>query len=121
MKGKTSKNENVDAYFYALNPGVRGIARQLRNIVKEASPQIEESLKWGMPVYAQNGLVCCIMATKSHVSFIFYSGARLADPRGLFEGQGKKMRHVKLGALEDIRKAQFKAWVNQAVKLNLEK
>lgn len=33
---------------------------------------------------------------KSHVNVGFYNGASLEDPAGLLEGNGKRMRHVKL-------------------------
>lgn len=33
---------------------------------------------------------------KAHVNVAFFHGASLADPKGLLEGDGKYMRHVKL-------------------------
>jgi hypothetical protein len=33
---------------------------------------------------------------KSHVNIGFFNGALLEDPAGLLEGNGKRMRHVKL-------------------------
>ena len=35
-------------------------------------------------------------AFKAHANVGFYYGAMLADPAGLLEGAGKRMRHVKL-------------------------
>jgi hypothetical protein len=35
-------------------------------------------------------------AFKAHVNIGFFQGASLADPAGLLEGAGKRMRHVKL-------------------------
>jgi hypothetical protein len=37
-----------------------------------------------------------VNAFKAHASVGFYYGAMLADPAGLLEGTGKRMRHVKL-------------------------
>jgi hypothetical protein len=37
-----------------------------------------------------------VNAFKAHVNVGFFRGAELADPRGLLEGTGKYMRHVKL-------------------------
>jgi hypothetical protein len=58
------------------------------------------------------------MANKAHVTFGFYKGVELADPEDLLEGTGKGMRHVKVRAKEDIRKAQFTKWVREAMKVN---
>ena len=37
-----------------------------------------------------------VNAFTDHVNVGFYRGAELADPAGLLEGAGKRMRHVKL-------------------------
>ena len=37
-----------------------------------------------------------VNAFKAHAAVGFYHGATLNDPAGLLEGQGKRMRHVKL-------------------------
>ena len=37
-----------------------------------------------------------VNAFKAHANVGFYYGAMLADPAGLLEGEGKRMRHVKL-------------------------
>lgn len=37
-----------------------------------------------------------VAVLRSHVNLGFYHGASLADPDGLLEGTGKKLRHVRL-------------------------
>ena len=37
-----------------------------------------------------------VSAYKAHANVGFYYGAMLVDPAGLLEGEGKRMRHVKL-------------------------
>lgn len=37
-----------------------------------------------------------VNAFSAHVNVGFFQGASLADPAGLLEGDGKRMRHVKL-------------------------
>jgi hypothetical protein len=37
-----------------------------------------------------------VNAFKAHANVGFFHGAMLADPTGLLEGAGKRMRHVKL-------------------------
>jgi hypothetical protein len=39
---------------------------------------------------------CYVAAFGAHVNVGFFYGAALADPAGLLEGAGKRMRHVKL-------------------------
>ena len=42
----------------------------------------------------------------------------MTDPEGRIEGTGKKMRHIKVRGLEDIRPEQYVSWVREAVALS---
>ncbi len=59
-------------------------------------------------------------AAKNHVTFGFWRGTDLDDDKGLLEGTGDKMRHIKVRSREDIQKPAFKKLLKQAVKLNKE-
>ena len=41
--------------------------------------------------------------TSKWVNLGFYQGVGLADPEGLLEGTGAKMRHVKIRSLDDAQ------------------
>jgi hypothetical protein len=43
-----------------------------------------------------------VSAFKAHANVGFFYGAVLADPAGLLEGEGKRMRHVKLRAGKEL-------------------
>jgi len=43
-----------------------------------------------------------VNAFKAHVNVGFFRGAEIADPKGLLEGTGKVMRHVKLRPGDDF-------------------
>jgi hypothetical protein len=50
------------------------------------------------------------------VQFGFIRGASLADPRGLLEGDGQYVRHIKVHTLDDIDEAAFGALLRQAAR-----
>jgi hypothetical protein len=120
MKTKSSKMSGVDLYLGQLKPPIKDIAVALRALIKEAAPKAEESIKWGMPVYMSSGLLCSIMAAKRHVSFIFYDGIGLSDPKGFLEGSGKKMKLIKFRELKEVKKGILQSWIKQAIKINAE-
>ena len=82
MPRKSTSKEKVDAYIARLSPPHKQFMESLRKIVVKASPKLEEKYKWRMPCYFRKGLVCYISAGKRHVTFGFYRGARLKDPKG---------------------------------------
>lgn len=117
-KAIAARAGDIDAYLGKLDPGARALVAALRRVVLRASPGIEESLKWSMPVYSKNGLVCWLHAARSHAAIGFYQGASLTDPKRLLEGEGKRLRHMKVRTSREIRPAVVAGWVRQAVRLN---
>jgi hypothetical protein len=92
----------VQESFETLNPALKPIAEAIREMVLAQSPEIKEELKWGMPNYTYDRLMAYIIFAKSRVSLGFHKGSKIAsaDDRGILEGAGTFMRHVKLTSLE---------------------
>jgi hypothetical protein len=64
---------------------------QLREIIRQADPEISEAVKWkkpsrpeGVAVWVSNGNLCMADILKNAVRLTFPNGAQLADPSGLF-------------------------------------
>jgi len=56
-----------------------------------------------------------ILPHKKWVNLGFYQGADLADPAGLLEGTGAKMRHVKIRSVDDANQPAVQALIRQAL------
>jgi hypothetical protein len=111
----------IESYISTLKGEQREIADRLRTIIKKAAPGAEEQLKWGMPVYSKNGLLCYFRAFANHVSFGFYDHRDvLQDPRGVLEGTGKGA-HVKLRFVDDVEPARFDAWIRAVAARNAQR
>ena len=113
--------KTVDNYIAQLNDDQAEIVAKVREIILEAAPDADESIKWAQPVYEINGPFAYIKAFKNSVNFGFWRGVDIQDSYDLLVGSGEKMRHVKLVNLEDINEGAFKDYVQQAIKLNLTK
>jgi hypothetical protein len=112
--------KTIDAYI-AKHPDWRGdVLRALHALVLETAPGATAGIKWAQPVYEWNGPLIFVKAASRHVTFGFWRGAELADPDGLLDGDGERMRHIKLKSL-DLPRSQLQAWVREAIWLNTEK
>lgn len=109
---------SVDEYINQLDGWKVDAARQLRVIVIQAAPQAEERFKWAQPVYELNGPFCYFKAFKNTINFGFWRGVELDDPRKLLQGEGGKMRHVKITSPDDIDASALSDFVHQAVSIN---
>ncbi|MFZ0546327.1 MAG: DUF1801 domain-containing protein [Candidatus Promineifilaceae bacterium] len=93
---------------------------QLRQLVHEAYPEIDEEWKWETPVWAHKGNIVAGGIFKDHVKLNFFKGALLEDPHGLFNAglEAKKTRAIDFHQGEEINKAALIELIQAAVALN---
>lgn len=60
--------------------------------------------------------ICLVVVYRDHVNLLFPRGADLKDPRGLLEGSGKAMRHIKMFSPGDADRPGVRALIRQAKK-----
>ncbi len=117
-------SEQIDKKI-ADYPDWRGqVLADVRRLVREADPEIVEDCKWrGAPTWSHNGLICLANIFKDTVKVIFSSGAKLADPKGIFNSEltGNAWRGITLSEKDKINERAFKELVQSAVGLNMMK
>ena len=93
---------------------------RLRELIRDAAPQIVEEWKWETPVWSLGGIICTGESYKSHVKLTFAKGASLPDPAHLFNASmdGKVRRAIDLREGDVIDEAAFKELIRAAVALN---
>ena len=114
-----SKRVDLDQYLSSYNEQIGLLARDVRNMILELVPEMDEAIKWKNLFYEQNGFVCAIVLHKDHVNLQFARGTELKDPAKMLEGTGKKIRHVKIYDSDAINTEQFKNLIIEAVNLNI--
>src|SRR5262245_61492050 len=70
-----SKDPRVDAYIAKSADFAKPILNHLRRIVHAACPDVEETMKWGMPHFTHKGILCGMAAFKQHCTFGFWKRA----------------------------------------------
>ena len=114
-------SEQIDKKI-ADHPDWRGrLLEGIRRLVREADPEILEEWKWrGALTWSHNGLVCVANIFKDTVKVVFASGAKLADPNGIFNSEldGNAWRGITFSEKDKINEPAFKRLVRSAVELN---
>ena len=108
----------VEEFIQNASASVRPLLEDLRELVREEIPEAKEEIKWGRPVYSLNHIVCYLAAAGDHANLGFYRGIELDDPKGLLEGEGKKLRHIKVYRTEEIRRRWYGSLLKQAARLD---
>ena len=80
--------------------------QRVREVIKEADPEIVEEWKWETPVWSHNGVVCTGETYKNIVKMTFAKGASLKDPSRLFNSslEGRVRRAIDIREGERVTK-----------------
>jgi hypothetical protein len=84
--------------------GMRGCGRDVRELLHDGHPT----------ACVGDAAFGYVNAFTAHVNVGFFRGAEIADPHGLLEGTGKRMRHVKLSPERDVDSAALTKLIETA-------
>lgn len=98
---------------------LREISEGLRDLVREALPEVRERLNpWHVYSFAGRQDFCYLAVSSHHVSLGFIKGTKLRDPGQLLEGTGKNLRHVKFRRLEDLDRIGLRELIAEAMEFD---
>jgi hypothetical protein len=118
VKAGSGAGKTVEAYVARLEGWQADAAQRLRDVVRSAAPSLKESMKWGQPVYEDNGPVCYFRTNSDHLTFGFWRGTELDDPGQRLEGEGDRMKHLKIHSADEVTGESLADFVRQGVDLN---
>jgi hypothetical protein len=96
FSGAVIRDPRIEAWFDLTDP-LRSMARPWFERMRGCGDDVRELLHDGCPVACVGDApFAYVNAFKAHANVGFFHGAMLADPSGLLEGAGRRMRHVKL-------------------------
>ena len=122
-----SPSEQIDAIIKEPGDWRGKKLSQLRAVIRKADPDLVEEVKWkkpskpsGVPVWSHNGILCVADTLKNAVRLTFPKGARIKDPKKLFNTRldSKTVRAIDFFEADTINEAALKAIIVDAVKLN---
>ena len=117
FNGAVRRDPRIEAWFYGFADPLRLTVRPWFERMRNCGADVRELLHDGCPTACVGDAPFgYVNAFKAHANVGFFHGAMLADPASLLEGDGKRMRHVKLrpgretddAALGDLVAAAYK-------------
>src|SRR5258707_7075453 len=103
---------------------------QLRALILKADPAVVEEVKWkkpsnpmGVPVWSHDGIICVGDTLKNAVRLTFPKGAKVKDPKKLFNTRldGNTVRAIDFHEGDTVNEAALKALILDAVRVNTSK
>lgn len=106
----------VDRYIAARAPFARPILTHLRRLVHQACPGVQETIKWSMPAFEHQGLICLMAGFKAHTTLTLWKGALILGRE--FE-DGAMGQFGRITSLDDLPPEKvLLGYFQKAVELN---
>lgn len=117
---------SVRQFLDDVIPELRPVVMALREVVRRAVPDAEETVLWGGLSYHTpwvggrvKGSICQIVVRRGVVRLDFIHGIRLADPDGLLEGDRLSKRYVSIRSAADARRPAIARLIREASTVEL--
>ena len=115
-----SASAMIDARITELGDWRGKMLARLRELIRQADPDVIEEWKWNNPVWSHDGILCTGEAYKKVVKMTFPKGASLPDPAGLFNSslEGRVRRAIDFHDGDALNENALKALIRAAVDAN---
>ena len=105
----------VEAWFSQPDHELRLMVQPWFERMRGCGADVRELLQDGCPTACvEDAAFGYVNAFSGHANVGFFHGAELADPAGLLEGAGKRMRHVKLRWAQPVNAAALEELIAAA-------
>ena len=102
LPNSARRDISIDTWLRQHTGELGEIARYWFEAMRKCGDDVRECLHDGHPTACVGDAAFgYVNAFKGHVNVGFFRGAEIADPKGILEGPGKFMRHVKVGPGRD--------------------
>ena len=96
-------DQRIDAYMNRAADFAKPILNHLRQVVHQACPHVQETMKWSFPHFDYNENIMCSMAAfKQHCTFGFWLAALMQDSHKILNAGSEKTAMGHFGAIKNI-------------------
>ena len=109
------RDSAIDRWMHQRSDALGAIARRWFEVMRSCGADVRELLHDGHPTACVgDAAFAYVNAFKAHVNVGFFRGTEMADPKGLLEGTGRFMRHVKLSPERQVDAAALTKLIETA-------
>jgi hypothetical protein len=109
-----SRDSRVDAYIARQQEFAKPVLKHIRTVIHEGCPEVQETIRWGVPSFEHHGILCHVAAFKAHLQFGFWKHDLVVGKRGM-SGMG----FGKFSSIEELPpRAKLVSYVRKAARLN---
>lgn len=115
FNGAVAHEPAIDRWFDARQDPLGDCARRWFAVMRRSGTDVRELMHDGCPTACVGDAAFgYVNVFRAHVNVGFFLGVALPDPAGLLQGEGKRMRHVKVRPGEPLDVAALEALIAAA-------
>ncbi|HEX8924173.1 MAG TPA: YdeI/OmpD-associated family protein [Terriglobales bacterium] len=118
-KAPGHRDPRIDAYIKKSPDFARPILEYIRDVVHEACPDVQETMKWSMPFFEHHGLLAMMAAFREHCGFGLWKGSMVLE-----KGSTSRDAMGQFGRIASIKdlppKRVLMGYIREAARLNEE-
>ena len=118
MTARAATEARVAAILRELPEETRPVAEALCALIRAASPELRETVKWGNPTWVGRGNAVGLMIFPRFVHLALFRGAELSGRFPEIVGTGKSLRHVVVPDLASVRRPVLRRILRAAVAID---
>jgi uncharacterized protein YdeI (YjbR/CyaY-like superfamily) len=113
-----TRDPRIDAYIAKSAGFAQPILTHFRDLVHEACPDVEETMKWSFPHFLYKGMMCSMASFKEHCALGFWKSSLIIE-NGKGETEPSAGSFGRITKLSDLpSKKVLMGYVKKAMKLN---
>lgn len=114
------RDPRIDAYISKSAAFAKPILTHIRELVHQACPDVEETLKWSMPFFMHKGILCHMASFKAHCSLGFWkSKLVMGKETSNVDDKDGMGQFGKISSLADLPSdKKMLAYIKEAKRLN---
>lgn len=113
----SDSHADIEAWSRRVMPDLHPIVAWLDESIRRTIPGLRYAVKWKKAYYGlpELGWVIEMVAYDVSVNVVFFGGAEFESPPPL--GTTDRARYVKVKTLEEARRPEMRAWIEQAARV----
>jgi hypothetical protein len=110
----SDSHAEIDDWMKRIMPDLQPIVGRMDELIRDELSELQYAIKWKKAYYGlpDRGWIIEMVAYDVSVNLVFLGGADFASPPPL--GDGDRSRYVKVKSLDEIDEQEFRAWIENA-------
>ena len=112
----------VEDYINRQTPEIHRLLDQIRRLIMDAAPRVQEKISWGVPFFFHKGHLCYLnplRTPEAAIDLCFLRGHELSNEQGVLENRGRRTVRSLVVRADAVNEELIRELLQEAILLNV--